>query len=547
MNLNEERDVGASGTTSVAGVLGFLQRRLWLCLTIAVPVAVAAVLLAFMLPAVFESRATILIEQPAIPEDIVTSTNSAYVEEQIQVVAQRVLTPEAVAEMIRQFGLYPGEQGGAAESDKFQKFLLDTQQENITTEVNDSRGRVSDATYAFSLGFRYTDPVIAQQVATELADRFLNENVQSRKERAATTTEFLEEEAARLANEIAEYDARIANFKDQYGDALPEQLRSSNDSLRNAENQIARTEQDLSDMRRDRGELLSELSRMSEEQRIGDLQRQYLELSSRYGPEHPDVKRLKRQIEQAGDDQSLGIDASSGSRLAVLEAERDALLERYSPSHPDIVRLQKQIDALQGLDSSSAGVVRSPTNPQYLQIQARLESADADIATAERRLTELRSRKAQLLSSLDLAPQVEREWRQLNRGYEALRNEYEDIKQRSTAARLTESLEAQNIGERFTLVRRASLPDSPIEPNRPAIIFLGIVLALGLSIGVAALTDAMDTTIRSVDDLHHALAAKPLGVIRYMHSAQEIRSIWKRRATFSALFLASIMIIVIVI
>ena len=56
-------------------------------------------------------------------------------------------------------------------------------------------------------------------------------------------------------------------------------------------------------------------------------------------------------------------------------------------------------------------------------------------------------------------------------------------RRRATSARLSENLEAENKGERFTLLKRAGLPSIPVEPNRTAIIFLGVVLAIGIIVG----------------------------------------------------------------
>ena len=47
-------------------------------------------------------------------------------------------------------------------------------------------------------------------------------------------------------------------------------------------------------------------------------------------------------------------------------------------------------------------------------------------------------------------------------------------------------LEKERKGEKFTLIDPAILPEEPVSPNRPAIIFLSLVLALGAGVGSAA-------------------------------------------------------------
>jgi uncharacterized protein involved in exopolysaccharide biosynthesis len=197
------------------------------------------------------------------------------------------------------------------------------------------------------------------------------------------------------------------------------------------------------------------------------------------------------------------------------------------------VRLQRAIDALPKEDQTSTQTAppRAPNNPAYVQAQARLESVQEGIAAAERRRQALTERKDNLQQSVAIAPRVEQEWLLVNRGYNSARQEYEEIKRRITGARLSERLEEENKGERFTLLKRAGLPAVPVEPNRPAIIFLGFVLAIGAGIGITALVDALDSSIRSVRDLGTAFGLKPVGVIPYVRTAHDRRMSWLKRST----------------
>ena len=544
-------DQQASGpdTTSVKDALDFLRRRLWLCLIVVAAITFAAVSFAFRLPPIYLSRATILIEQPSIPEDIVPSTIRSYVDEQIQIVAQRVYTPESVQAIIEEHNLFPEERRQEPMEATVERFIASTHLENLTAAVTDTRGRTTDTTFAFMVGFRYGDPQVAQEVAMALTDRFLEENLRSRTQRAAATTAFLVQESERLAEEISEMEQKLADFKEEHGLALPEQLNLSRDVLNRTEQELNNLDQQLRQLRSERQIYQSELATQSPYatiysesgepifsagQRLAELRQLYLNLTSRYGPEHPDVVRTKREIDAIV--QGGGVNADTmgdpAEQRAALEAQRDALLDRYSPEHPDVVRLQKAIDALPaGGERPSQQPRREPNNPAYLQAQARLQSVESGIAAAEQRRQELLQRRSNLEEGLSMAPWVEQQWLTLNRGYNSARLEYEQIKRRITEARLSERLETENKGERFSLQRRAGLPSEPVEPNRTAIIFLGFVLALGAGVGLAALVDAFDSTIRGPRDLQTAFAMKPVGVIPYVRTAHDRRLSWLKRST----------------
>jgi succinoglycan biosynthesis transport protein ExoP len=550
-----------SGTTTIKDALEFLRRRLWLSLSIAAAVIAGAVLLALRLPPVYQSEATILIEQPAIPENIVPTTINSYVEEQIQIVAQHIYTNDSVAALIEKHDLYPEERRQEPMETTVARFVAATKLESISAEVSDERGRSSNQTFAFIVGFKYSDPAVAQKVTADLAQGFLDENVRYRTERASTTTSFLELEAERLADEIAAMEVRIAEFKDEYGEALPEQLDSNMDTLRRTESELNSAEQELRDLQREEQIVRSELQTIdpyapiisesgeviySSEQRLAELRQRYLQLRGRYGSEHPDVKRTKREIEAIAGAGAPIVSGDVAEQIAALKVERDSLLERYSPQHPDVVKLQQAIDtlemeAIENVRGTSSPV--QPNNPTYLQAQARLRSLQSGIAATRERRQLLIDRRERLERNIDISPRIEQNWLQLSRGYSAAKEEYEEIKRRSTAAKLSQRLEAESKGERYTLLKRASLPASPVEPNRPAILFLGIVVAFGAGIGMAALVDAMDTTVRGPKDLQAAFGLKPIGAIPYVRTLHDRRVTWIRRSIAGSALAVSLFVL----
>jgi uncharacterized protein involved in exopolysaccharide biosynthesis len=556
-----DQAASASDALTLKDALEFLRRRMWLCIGIGAVILMAAIILAFRLPPVYLSQATILIEQPAIPADIVPSTIRSYVDEQIQIVAQRVQTAESTTAMIEKFDLYPEERKSEPMEVMVERFIADTYLESLTAETTDERGRASATTFAFVVGFHYGTPEKSQQVAAELTQRFLDENLQSRTQRAATTTTFLQQEAERLASEISAMEVKLAAFKDEYGAALPEQLNFNRTLLTQTEEDLTATEELLRELRSQRQVHQTELMTLdpyatiysetgepifSAEQRLAELRQLHLQYSSRYGPEHPDVVRTKREIDAivrgGGVSDTMGNVAEQ--RMA-MEMQRDSLLERYSPEHPDVVRLQRAIDALPKEDQTSTQTApqRAPNNPAYVQAQARLESVQEGIAAAERRRQALTERKDNLQRSVAIAPRVEQEWLLVNRGYNSAREEYEEIKRRITGARLSERLEEENKGERFTLLKRAGLPMIPVRPNRTAIVILGFVLAAGAGIGIAALVDAMDSSIRSSRDLLQSFSMKPVGVIPYIKTAHDRRVTWLKRSTAAGAAAISLIIV----
>ena len=87
---------------------------------------------------------------------------------------------------------------------------------------------------------------------------------------------------------------------------------------------------------------------------------------------------------------------------------------------------------------------------------------------------------------------------------------------------MSKQLESEKKGERFTLIDPAALPEEPISPNRPAILFLGFVFSLGSGIGFAFVADAISGAVRGARNIQMALGVAPLAVIPYQMNMADV-------------------------
>jgi polysaccharide biosynthesis transport protein len=90
-------------------------------------------------------------------------------------------------------------------------------------------------------------------------------------------------------------------------------------------------------------------------------------------------------------------------------------------------------------------------------------------------------------------------------------------------------MESESKGERFTLIDPPSLPEEPIKPNRPVIVFLSLLLALGSSLGYAAVAESLDSTVRGAKGVLATLQVAPLAIIPYLASDLETATQRRRR------------------
>src|SRR5512147_1596534 len=89
--------------------LAILRRRKKQILRTAVIVFLVSAILAFVIPPVYRSTATILIEQQEVPRELAQSTVTGYANQRLQIIQKRVLTDENLLKIAKKSQFYTQE------------------------------------------------------------------------------------------------------------------------------------------------------------------------------------------------------------------------------------------------------------------------------------------------------------------------------------------------------------------------------------------------------------------------------------------------------
>lgn len=533
---------------SLQDYLAMLRRRRILIAGIASLVVLGTVIVALSLPPLYRASATILIEQQEIPTDLVRSTVSSYADQRIQSINQRVMTRGNLLDIIRKYDLYPEERRTQPLESVVERMRNDIQMKMLSADVMDPRsGRPMQATIAFTLSYQNETPQLAQKVANEITSLYLNENLATRRQMASQATDFLTEEADRVSAQISDLEKQLAGFKEKNVERMPELMQFNMQLAERMDRELGDVEQNLRAANERRIYLKSQLALVNPRgalygddggrilgpiDRLKTLRAQYISASAVYSPDHPDLIRMRKEI--ASLEAETGSSGSSAKELdASLTAARTDLAEarkRYGNAHPDVRRLEQQVAALEAAlakQPASAERKKLPEdaidNPAYIQLQAQLQAADAEIGSMQRKKTELQSKIQDLDQRIATAPLVEQQYRELTRDYDNAWAKYKELKAKQTEAKLAESLETERKGERFTLIEPPELPEKPFKPNRKLILLVGLVLAVMLGAGGGLLAESLNNTVRSDGDIGSVFNAPPLAAIPYIVTAAEQR------------------------
>jgi hypothetical protein len=106
-----------------------------------------------------------------------------------------------------------------------------------------------------------------------------------------------------------------------------------------------------------------------------------------------------------------------------------------------------------------------------------------------------------LQSRVDNTPLRAIELSKITRDYDITLRKYQDLLGKSLESELSENMEKKQKGEQFQIVDPAHLPQKPVAPNRPRILLIGLMLALGGGVGAAFLLDNLDKSFKTNEDL----------------------------------------------
>jgi hypothetical protein len=120
---------------------------------------------------------------------------------------------------------------------------------------------------------------------------------------------------------------------------------------------------------------------------------------------------------------------------------------------------------------------------------------------------------------------------ELTRDYETLRTQYTGLLVKREEARRSADLERLQIGEQFKVLDPARIPEQPYSPNRMRIMMLGALFGLGLGVGIVAMLEVFDTSLKTEDDVVRSLKLPVLAVVPVMTGQNDERRQRRLRAT----------------
>ncbi len=459
-----------------ADVIAILKRRKWYLIWPAVIIFLCSLLIALFLPPTYKSTSTILIEEQSIPREYVMTTVSDYAEMRLQIINQRIMSSTRLSEIINRFNLYPDLRKKETIDVAIEKMRdKDIKFETESATVREGRtGRSKEATISFSLSYSGRNPVVVQQVANVLASLYMEENLRVREQQTEGAMKFMDDERKIIEEQLAGIDKKIAEFKKENINTLPELSQYNLQIIDRLAEEINRLNIKLKELKEKEQYTQSQLINISpnisnpDKDHLKELRVKLLNLESRFTDEYPDVKKTKIEIAE----------------------------------------LEKKI---KGSGKSSTG--NEPDNPAYVTLSAQLAATRSEISSVNGQLTTARAKQSDYQKRVVTTPQVEENYKVLVMQRGNLQAKYDDLTKKYMESKVASGLEKGQMGERFTLIESAKVPQKPVSPNVPAIMMIGLMLGVGAGVAAAGIKELSDNSVYKAQTLTHALGLPVLAVI----------------------------------
>ncbi len=546
----------AEQTKDIRDYLAILKTRKKVFLAMALTVLLVSTAVAVLLPAIYESSSTILIEEQQIPPEFVRSTVTGFADQRIQSLTQQILSRTRLWEIIQQFNLYPEMREKYTREEIIELMRGDIIFNTIGAEVGDKRsggGRIKAlqgpaVTIAFTVAYRGKNPETVLKVASTLASLYLEQNLKTREAQAQSTTQFLQAELKELEERIRVLGTQITAFKEKHEGIQPElqtfnmsqaerlesELKQLDINIRSVEDRKIYLEAQLATAKPDTPVISSTGERvMDPASRLHVLQVHLAELQSKFSEDHPDIRKTRREMAEMEKlvNQKGGSASLRRQKLTNLKAELGQKQGKYSDEHPDIRKLKNEIQRLeQETEKPRTPIqVTDPENPAYISLMTQVKAADNDMAALRQQRTATKEKVQMYRQRLEETPKVEQEYLALTRDYDNAKHKYQEVMNKILEARISEGMEEHQKGEKFTLIDPATYPEKPVSPKRLLIFLAGVILSLGAGVGMVALTEHLDHSVKSPDELFWVTGLPVLGTIIRIETQEDLAQKLRRR------------------
>ena len=482
---------------------------------------VISVVVAFLWPDTYISRATIRVVPPQVPESLVPANINMDIQGRVNSLAQTILNRATLTNIINTEGLYKKERDRLPLDDIIENMRRnDVKVEALQQSLNSQASRPQYP--AFEIRFSYSERFTAQKVVNDLKAKFLEENVRETSNASLSTSSFLGEQRDEAKKKLDDVEQRLSDFRAKNLGRMPEEQQSNYQQLTSMQGQMLN--------------LNTSMSRISQEKLIMESQLRVLreQYSAMRDPNANDVVQAQRNEKLAEKD----------AEISHWESMLSQARQHWTETHPDVIRLNRLLATAR---KDREAIVKEELNkkpdptpaPRQVSSQFLKDQRDVDgkikelqglIAAKDLEMDDLKKQATQLGATIknyqariEATPVGIKEYDGLMRERDMARRNYEDAERRAQMSGESTKLVNIQATERLEELDPPNLPVTPSQPNRYLIVSVGTGLGIIVGLCLAGAREMKDTALKNLKDVRAYTQLPVLGSIPLLENDLVVR------------------------
>lgn len=479
-----------------------MWRYRWPGLIAAWLVGIVAAVVVFVVPDRFEASARVYVDTQSMLKPLMTNLavlNNT--EQQVSVLSRTLISRPNVEKLVRMADL---DLRATSKSD--QEALIDRVTRNLSIQ---SAGGTTNNLYILS--YRDSSPEVSKKVVASLLNIFMESSLGASRKDSTTAATFLNEQIKNYEAKLEEAETRRKEFR----------LRNLQLTAQDGKDSAARLAEASAQLDTARLQLREAVS-------ARDVAKQQLEMDNKRTTGGGSLQSLMQESAQKLATPEID------SRIEGLKRNLDALQQRYTDQHPDVVNTKRLIKDLEDQKKKEVAELQKAAlnNPAAggrgdslvaQQLSLTLANKEQEVATLRTRVEELQGRYTQAQAAIKMAPQLEAEFSQLNRDYDVIKKNYEEMVARRESASLSTDLDNTSGVADFRIIDPPRASSKPVAPNRLMLLAAGLVVAVLAGLVTAFAASQVRPVFHDLSELRQRLEMPILGVVSRQETPEDRR------------------------
>lgn len=457
-------------------------RRKWTVVAVAWVVALLGGVIVWLAPNRFEATARIYVDTQSVLKPLMAGLAfQPDTDQQLKMLARTLISRPNIERLTQAPAVGYHTLTGREREEMIDRLIK-------TIKVDHSGGNL------YQISFKDPSPARAKAVVSSLVEIFMTNGSGTKQRDSQEASKFIDEQIREYEVKLAESENRVKDFK----------LRNFGVTGVSNQDYFSRISALSDDIGRLRVALIA--AEQSRDALRRELSSEDPQLPAQAGPAPAPVM------------QTSELDA----RLEAQQRALDDLLRRFTDQHPDVLAVRRSISQLEAtkseLEARRAAGERpargnAATNPVFQRIRIALAEAEANVASLKSQLAAQQTRLEEARATATRVPQAEAELAQLNRDYDIIRRNYEQLVSRREAAALGVKIDlSTQLGE-FRIIEPPRVPMDPVFPDKRALTALVMLLALAAGVVVAFAQHRAAPVFEGLDELARLTGRHVIGAV----------------------------------